>query len=426
MAGPTPTMRPVRWLAAGLTLLLVAGCMGTPPRSTSSPPATSPSGLASAAPPASSEPSAPASAAPTPEPVPIAGVWRVRKVLAAKDRSPLIPGKAFEDQAFWVTAGCETEPCPTVEVTMTPYGRASPVTIAVLEREGDRYISAAKTENEAPCLNDVGDRVPGGSTASSTLRLWSAKVRTAGTAVEKTTLMGSLTLDLKPTPIGVAAGCGPLTASYELSGQLLTTAVRNVDPDEPDQPPNTAGGVASLPSITVKVSGVQVIHFPIEGDTVDELDRSLARGGVRACGEINYEWHEGDTRPVACAITEFNDLADAIGRRTDPSSGVCTISRAEVKPSFVIHMPRWTAPKRVPKRLLAWWREVVVFIRDHEAEHVRISRVHVKRLNAELLGANCRAATRIIREWAAKLSRAQEEFDRVEYSKPWPVPPFGY
>ena len=89
-------------------------------------------------------------------------------------------------------------------------------------------------------------------------------------------------------------------------------------------------------------------------------------------------------------------------------------------------MPRWTAPKKVPKRLLAWWRDVVVFIRDHEAGHVRISQKHVKTLNADLLGAKCSLATGIIRKWAARLSAAQEEYDRVEYSKPWPLPPFGY
>jgi len=80
----------------------------------------------------------------------------------------------------------------------------------------------------------------------------------------------------------------------------------------------------------------------------------------------------------------------------------------------------------VPKRLLAWWREVVTFIRDHEAGHIRISQAHVKTLNADLRGANCSLATGIIRKWAAKLSSAQEEYDRVEYAKPWPLPPFGY
>jgi len=257
------------------------------------------------------------------------------------------------------------------------------------------------------------------------MRLRAANVRVAGTAVETPRLMGSLTLDLAPTAIGTAAGCGPLTASYELSGELVSVAGSTDEPAEPDQPPNTAGGVVNLPSIGVKVPGVKIEYFAIQGDTVDELISDLARGGVRACGEINYEWNEGDDRPAACAITGFNDLDAAMDQGVD-SSGACTISRAEVTPRFTIHMPRWTAPKKVPKRLLAWWRDVVVFIRDHEAGHVRISRAHVKTLNADLLGAPCRSATGIIRKWAARLSAAHEEYDRLEYAKPWPLPPFGY
>ena len=106
------------------------------------------------------------------------------------------------------------------------------------------------------------------------------------------------------------------TASYDLTGRLASTAGR-IEPPEPDQPPNTAGGVASLPSISVKVSGVKIVYFPIQGDTVDELIGNLARGGVRACGEINYEWNEGDDRPAACTITGFNDLDGAMDERVD-------------------------------------------------------------------------------------------------------------
>jgi predicted secreted Zn-dependent protease len=348
----------------------------------------------------------------------------VRKVLAPGDRSALIPGNAYEDQAFYVSASCDREPCPTVEVKITPLGRASPVTVAVLDRTGTHYVSAAKAENEGPCLNDAGDRVTGGATVSSTMRLWAEKVRPAGTAVETTMLIGTQTLDLVPTAIGEAAGCARQTASYDLTGRLASTTGR-VEPTEPDQPPNTAGGVASLPSIGIKVSGVKIVYFPIEGDTLDELIGSLARGGVRACGEINYEWHQGDDRPAACAITGFNELEEAIDREVG-STGKCAITRAEVKPRFTIHFPRWAAPKTVPKRLLAWWRDVVVLIRDHEAGHIRISRNHVKTLNADLLGATCLQANRIIREWATKLSNAHEEFDRVEYALPWPEPPAGY
>jgi len=414
-----------RWIGTALSLLVVSGCMGVPTPTVSPSPNATLSGATSPTVSASTAPRSPAPAA-TPEPTldPIAGIWRVRKVLAPGDRSALLPDAAYADQAFVVTAGCEIEPCPTVEVRITPLARAKPVTVAVLERDGDRYVSAAQAENEGPCLNGEGDRVQGGATATSTLRLWAATVRASGTAVEQTALVGSLTLELTPTSVGSAAGCQPQSASYDLTGRREAIAVRTKPLPEGDLPPNTAGGLANLPSLSVEVSGVKIAYFPIEGDTVTELGSSLADGGLEACGAINYEWHEGDTRPAACAITGFGDIEAAIDQRGSGAS--CTMSDPNVRARFTIHFPRWTVPNRVPKRLLAWWRDVVEFIRDHEAGHITISRAHVKRLNADLRGAKCEDANSIIRRWSQGLSDAQSEYDRLEYQKPWPAPPFGY
>ena len=421
-------MPAARLIAAVASLALVAsGCMGAAAQPTPAPSASlaiTPGSTASHTP---DGPAPSASSASATESEPMIGVWRVRKVLSPADRSALIPGNAYEDQAFWVTPSCESEPCPTVEVKITPLGRSSPVDKAVLKREGDRYVSAAQAENEGPCLDGDGDRVQGGATVTSTLRLWAVIVRSAGTAVERPELQGSLTLELTPTQIGAAAGCGPQTASYDLTGKRVAFAVEGDDAaPEADVPPNTAGGLARLPVLNIKVTGATISYFPIEGDTLIELDRSIGRGGLRACGPINYEWHEGDDRPAACVVTGFNDLRDAIDEHTDPSTGACTIRAATVSVASTIHFPRWTAPKRVPARLLAWWRDVVVFIRDHEAGHIKISRDHVKKLNARLVGAACAAKLTIIRKWAKELNAAQEAFDRREYQKPWPVPPDGY
>ena len=424
MPGPTRSAPLARWLAAGLSLALVAGCMGAPPTSPSEAPSSA-AAAGSAAPANTTPRPATPSATPAPKLEPIAGVWRVRKVLSPKHRSALLPGAAFQDEAFVVTAGCDMEPCPKIEVQMMPLGRSSPVAEATLELKDGRYVSAAQAENEGPCLNKDGERVQGGATVTSTLNLWATTARAAGTAVQSTVLMGSIDMHLTPTSIGSSAGCEPQTASYDLTGSRSRVAGRNPEPELPDEPPNTAGGLTTLPALSVKVTGAQIKYFPIEGDTLHELIVSMANGGVRACGAINYEWHEGDDRPAACAITGFNDVEAAIEQRTD-ASGKCTITESTIKARFTIHMPRWTAPKRVPARLLAWWRDVVVFIRDHEAGHIKISRDYVKKLNARLRGAACRSADSIITKWAKQLNSTQEEYDRVEYSKPWPVPPFGY
>lgn len=406
-----------------LSLVIAVGCQGAPAPPASPPPSTA---LATPSPTAAATPrtTPTASTSPVAKIGSIGGIWRVRKVLSLEDRSALIPGAVFDEEAFVVTPDCDNEPCPSVEVRMTPLGRSQPVSIAILEREGNRYISAARAENEGPCLDEDGDPVRGGAKVTSIMRLWLSTTRAAGSAVETTELTGSLELDLAPTPVGSAAGCVGQTAAYELTGRREAVAVRDDPLPDVDAPPNTAGGLANLPSISVKVDGAEIVYFEIVGDTVAELAASLANGGVQSCGAINYEWNRGDDRPAACAVTAFPNIEDAIDQRI--TAGGCTISKSTIRAKLAIHMPRWVAPKRVPKRLLAWWRNVVEFIRDHEAGHVVISRDHVERLNRRLVGEDCDDADSIIGTWAKALSSAHEEFDRVEYSRPWPVPPAGY
>ena len=408
-----------------LSLVIAVGCQGAPAPSASPPPTTAlatPSPTATAA--ASLRAAPTASAPPVAEIGPIGGVWRVRKILSLEDRSALIPGADFDEEAYVVTPDCDDEPCPAVEVRMTPLGRSQPVSIAILERDGNRYVSAARAENEGPCLDEDGDPVLGGAKVTSVMRLWLSTTRAEGSAVETTELMGSLELDLAPTPVGSAAGCVGQTATYELKGRREAVAVRDDPLPDVDAPPNTAGGLANLPLISVKVTGAEIVYFEIQGDTVAELGATLANGGVQSCGAINYEWNRGDDRPAACAVTAFPGIEDAIDQRVTADG--CTISKATIRAKLTIHMPRWIAPKRVPKRLLTWWREVVEFIRDHEAGHVVISRDHVDQLNKRLVGEDCDDADSIIGAWAKGLSNAHENYDRVEYSKPWPVPPAGY
>jgi predicted secreted Zn-dependent protease len=431
-AGFSRSMRrraPIGPLGLTLILTIAVACQGGPAPSTApnAPPSTA---LGSSSP----GPAAATTPRPAPTPVatepsvaelgPVGGVWRVRKILSLEHRSALIPGAVFDEEAYALTPDCDNEPCKTVEVRMTPLGRTQPVSIVVLERDGNRYVSAARAENEGPCLDEDGDAIRGGAKVTSTMRLWLSTVRASGSAVETTEMRGSLDLALEPTAVGSAAGCVPQTAAYELSGRREAVAVRDAPLPDVEQPPNTAGGLANLPRINVKVNGAEVIYFEIEGDTVAELAASLANGGVQSCGAINYEWHEGDTRPAACAVTSFPDIEDAIDQRV--SNGDCTIARSTIRGKFAVHMPRWVAPKRVPKRLLAWWREVVEFIRDHEAGHVVINLNHLERLNKRLVGEDCEDADSIIGRWAKDLSSAQEEYDRKEYAKPWPEPPAGY
>jgi predicted secreted Zn-dependent protease len=375
--------------------------------------------------PGSSTPAATAS--PAAELLPISGTWRVRKVLSPHDQSGLIDNPTFDDETFTVAADCPAEPCDEVEVTTTPLGLSAPATVVMLARDGATYASTAEPTEATTCITSAGDRVDGGASATSTLQLWVATDRPSGSSVASTLLHGRMDLDLKPTDIGRSAGCAPQTASFDLTGRREEVAVRDPDGGQsiPDADPPRGATLVRLPTLSPKVSGAAVKYFAVTGDTSIELVASVGRGGVKACGMIDYEWYRGDARPSACTITRVSDLRASIRTSTN-AAGTCRITRAAVTSSYVIHLPRWTDPDRVPTRLLDWWRRIVDFIADHEAGHVRIGRDYLERLNARLVGKPCEDVTAIVRSWAMQHAEAQAGYDMVEYDKPWPRPPAGY
>lgn len=399
-------------------------------------PAPAPTGIASVQPtdaptpteagPSAAPSGAGAGAAATPQPSPIdgplGGAWRVRKILAPEHRAAGLREATFDEEAWTLRPTCDAEPCPSLEVAITPLARSRPVTTATLDRDGATYRSPAAPGNDAPCLTPAGDPIPGGASTTRTLRLWLAESRPAGSSVTTVVLQGTLELHLTPTGIGRTGGCVETTARYDLTGRRGAVAVVDDGPTAP--PPGDPADLVALPDIEVEVAGARIEYFDVEGSTALQLVESVAFGGVRACGEIDYEWHEGDARPAACAISRFPDFEDGIREGRD-ADGDCVITDVAIEGRYTIHMPRWVAPDRVPRALLAWWREVVEYIRVHEAEHVRISRDAVDALEADLDGEPCDEAGDIIAGWAADLRAAQAAFDRDEYAKPWPMPPAG-
>jgi len=417
--------------AVGLVAFLVAACVGLPPPATPEPPVTTSTPASSTAPSAAGDrsprPSADASPTAAAELLPIAGIWRVRKILSPEDRSGLITDPAFDEETYTVKAGCPAEPCDSLEVTTTPLGLSSPATVVQLARDGATYASTAQPAASTTCLTSDGSRVDGGASATSTLALWIATDRPAGTSVASTMLRGVVELYVTPTPIGESAGCQPLTATFDLAGRREEVAVRDPNGGSagPNIKPPTGAALVRLPTLSVKVSGARIDYFGVVGDTSRELAASIARAGVKACGLIDYEWFRGDARPAACVLTRVSDTRQSIRTRTS-ASGACRITSATITASYTIHMPRWTEPARVPKRLLDWWRKVVDFIADHEAGHVRIGGGYIKKLNARLVGKPCEDVNSIIRSWATQHADAQEAYDRSEYSKPWPTLAAGY
>jgi predicted secreted Zn-dependent protease len=413
-------------------MIVVVGCGQTavptaaPSTAATTAPPTAPSDAASA-PASGTTPSSPTpSASPAAELLPIGGTWRVRKVLSQKDRTGLISDRTFDEETYSIAVGCESEPCDTIELTTTPLGLTSPAKTTKLTRDGALYASGDEAPETIDCRTVDGDRVAGGATARTSLRLWIATDRPAGTSVKLTVLKGEIELTITPTSVGESAGCEGQTASFDLNGRREEVAVR--DPNGPAQidlkPPRGATFVR-LPKLSTPIANATVRYFGVTGDTSLELALSVARGGTKACGLIDYEWFRGDARPSACAITYMTDVEESIRTSVD-ASGTCKITAARFQSRYVVNMPRWTGPARVPKRLLDWWRRIINFIAVHEGGHVKIGRDHIRKLNARLTGKDCAQADEIIQAWAKQHSTAQEGFDMVEYQKPWPQPAAGY
>ena len=254
------------------------------------------------------------------------------------------------------------------------------MTVAVLERDGTDYVSAAKVENEGPCLDDAGDRIPGGAKVSSTMRLWRRTSASPARRSRRPRLIGSLTLgpryQRRSARPRVAARSRPRTSS---AAARRAVAGRDEPLPEPDQPPNTAGGVVEPAVDRRQGPGRQ--------------DRLLRRSRATP----STSWHASLARAAfsRAAPSTTNGMRATLGRPPAPSPA-STISRtpidqrttsdrrvhdreADVRPRSPSTCRAGSAPKKVPKRLLAWWRDIVTFIRDHEAGHVDITLDHLKR-----------------------------------------------
>jgi predicted secreted Zn-dependent protease len=431
---PSGPQGPCILTTAVLLTVVLSACMPSPTPETAAPAASSTVGTPSTPTSASISPSASTAASARPsgstaaaaETLPISGVWRVRKVLRSGDGSAQVDEPAFDEETYSVEASCDQEPCDTLKVTTTPLGLTSPATVVDMKRDGAVYASSAEIAQASSCVSGFGDRVDGGADTASTMQLWVTTDRPAGSSVASVAIHGTIDLQLRPTPIGEAAGCEPEAAAFELTGRREEVAVRNPDGSTagPDLKPPAGTAFVGLPSITAKVSGATVRYFDVNGDTSAELAESVGRGGAKACGTIDYEWYRGDARPSACTLTRVSDTRQSI--RTSTSGSACRIREAHITTSYTIYVPRWTDPSRVPKRLLDWWRRIVDFIADHEAGHVRIGRDYIRRLNDRLVGKRCEDLTSIVRSWASQHAAAQEAFDRSEYSRPWPQPAAGY
>lgn len=353
----------------------------------------------------------------------VGGTWLVRIERVPSGTVNLTGQASFQDRVVDIRPGCSKEPCPSITIRVFFLRDPRPVYEASLERSGDSYVSSPQPAGSAACLTASGSRIPSGATVTRTISVWRERTTTPGTAVTIERVSGEVRYEATPSEIGETAGCEPWTATYAISAKTPWSVPTTPGARSSDTPPDGSALVA-LPALSFPVEGARVTYFPVTGSTVAALAESIMHGGVRACGEIEYEWVEDDARPAGCMQMIWND--EMIAPRIDASTGSCRLTVTRSRPTYLVHLPRWTEPDRVPGPLLGWWRKVLAFIGEHEARHVQLYQQYVSKLPAQLAGAPCESGASSLDAWARELSAAHEAFDRSEYEKPYPRPPRGY
>ncbi|HEY3335692.1 MAG TPA: DUF922 domain-containing protein [Candidatus Limnocylindrales bacterium] len=353
----------------------------------------------------------------------LAGYWRVQESADAAAPVALVGSLGRQTFAVYrIEPTCGDEPCASLRVTVLLPSYSARIREYTLTRRGRRYATADTARDAGPCLTPGGASVPGGARISERTSIWLETVARAGTAVTTVELRGEIVLAGDPTASGDAAGCEPWATRYALSGS--PTGAPQDGGVEP--PPTIAPAAADLvprPEIRLAVKGATVDWFPVTGRTVQGLLASVAAGGLKACGRISYEWYRGDTRPSGCMSTDWKTFKVIAAYQ---SGGACRLDVTRITAAYVVRLPRWTSPARVPAPLAKWWRATVTFIRDHEAGHVAIGLRWVKKLPGLLDGKACPKLESIMGSWAAGLQKAQEAYDADEYEAAWPPAPAGY
>lgn len=103
---------------------------------------------------------------------------------------------------------------------------------------------------------------------------------------------------------------------------------------------------------------LEVVHYDVEGATVDELAQGLRQRGPMTAGERFY------------ARTEWTINAEYSWVERDTG---CTIENPVVRVAITITMPRWRAARGAPPELLGAWNRFIAALDAHERNHARLA-----------------------------------------------------
>ena len=265
-------------------------------------------------------------------------------------------------------------------------------------------------EELTSCTAD-GQPVANGATTSTTTALLITLHQPAGTAVTSVQLSGTRVVHSVPV---ADSGCQEGTVTYVASGTATTlTAVIPQTPAPAGAPTPPSGGITGglvpLPGLSVNVWNATVTYFAISGKNPSELVASAEKNIPRDCRDA-----------VACVESDLDDMEATY--TVDSSSGTCTLSGLSGDASYLVHMPRWTAPSQVPPTLLDWWKQVLEHLRWHEEQHVRIAELWIPTLASRLAGESCDSFSSITATWQGDVQAAHDAFDSRDAT--WTPPPY--
>jgi predicted secreted Zn-dependent protease len=178
----------------------------------------------------------------------------------------------------------------------------------------------------------------------------------------------------------------------------------------PDAPPETTGPAprsdrpVSVPDGRIPIVGVDGVHyFHVRGGTHEQLTRHLRAQVRRFCGR-------GDV--LACVRPR--EWQFAVQTSGDAGSVDCRISGVTVLTSYLAHVPRWVAPRRVPAPLAWWWRQVARRIAWEQAQVAQIYRDYVAALSPAVVGLSCSRFDAALRSWNDALDEDLAAFERTQ------------
>lgn len=150
-------------------------------------------------------------------------------------------------------------------------------------------------------------------------------------------------------------------------------------------------------------------YFIVTGTTLEELDRDLSRKGPLMSAT-------GVRHPGATEVKFDGRVIYKPGERT------CAVASTALSLSLVMTLPKWTGPKSASATTAIVWKTLADDISRHEADHARIAKMYVKKLESAVRNIQplptCEAmearVNAVSARYLAEHQRAQVEFDVVE------------